>query len=468
MKTIAFLSLCATLLLNTGCSSMMKSSYQPPTVTYPAQWQEPVETGAPVPFRWQDFHDPQLEQWLQQVLASNNDLAIAVLRLYHAQLESELTGIKTAPAVSAGLAMNGQKVLQDASPWSKSSSASLQVSYEVDLWGKLARQRDAAEWARQATAQDLATARLTLLTEASKNYWQIAWLNQRIAVSTQSIAYAKETLALVNARYRAGKVAVLDVVDAEQSLVNQESNHLALLRQRKQALNIQTVLLGALPGDVMVEPQHLPTGSLPQISADIPALALARRPDINALELRLREALANVDITRAQYYPAFTLTSTIGSSSDALLEFVRNPVAMLGAGLTLPFVQWRQRDIEVKIARNDYEQRVLEFKQALYKAMAGINDALSLWAQLKAQEKQLQQGLALAYKSERLNEIRYREGATPINFFLDAQERRRLAQVALDTNRYEQMQNLALIYLEFGGDQYPGYPLCQPTCRVTF
>jgi outer membrane protein TolC len=204
-----------------------------------------------------------------------------------------------------------------------------------------------------------------------------------------------------------------------------------------------------------IEPSRLPTGPLPQISADIPANVLARRPDISALELRLREALTRVDIKRADYYPAFNLTGALGGSSAALLNLIGQPIATLSAQLTLPFLQWQQRNVDIKIARNDYEQRVLEFKQALYKAMAGVNDALSLRAQLMEQEQQLQQILARAYESERLNEIRYREGATRINYWLNAQEQRRLAQVAVDTNRYEQLWNLAQIYLEFGGDIYP-------------
>ena len=452
MKTIAPFSLCAAFLLNTGCGSVMKSEYQPPAIIYPAQWQDPVQTGDRVPFKWGDFHDPQLTQWLQQVLANNHDIAIAALRLYRAQLDSQQVGLETAPSLSAELNIDESKVPQDKSAWSRSSSASVQATYEVDLWGKLARQRDAADWSRQATAQDLAAIRLTLMADASKNYWRIAYLNQRISTSKLSIAYAKETLGLVTARYRAGNVALLDVIDAEQSLVNQENSHLALLGQRKQALNTQGVLLGAPLGDVMVDPQRLPTGPLPQIAADIPANILTRRPDISATELRLHEALANVDVKRTQHYPAFSLTSSLGGGSTALQDFVRNPAATLGASLTRPLFQWRQMEVDVNIARNDYEQQEIEFKKALYKAMAGVNDALSLRAQLIAQENRLQQTLVLAEKSERLNGIRYREGAAPINFWLDAQERRRQAQVALDTNRYEQLNNLAQIYLEFGGN----------------
>lgn len=451
MKTLSPLALCLAALLSTGCGNALKSEYQSPKVQYPADWQQNTEADTSEPFNWRDFRDPQLDRWLQQVMAANNDLAAAALRVYRAQLAAQRADIGTAPSVNATLSSGANTALSGSSAWNKSSSANLGVSYEVDLWGKLARQRDAAEWASQATQQDLQSARLALLASASKNYWRIGFINQRIRVSQQSIDYSQQTLGLVKARYRAGSVSSLDVVDAEQNLINQQSSHLALLRERQQALNEQTVLLGAPPGNTLVEPESLPTGPLPQINAGIPASVLRHRPDISAKEWRLRETLANVDIKRTQYYPAFSLTGSLGASSTALLEFLRNPLATVGAGLSLPFLEWRQMDVDIKIARSDYELQVLEFKQALYKAMADIDDALSLRTQLMAQEKHLQAALALARKSERLNESRYRQGSVPINFWLDAQNRRRLAELAVDENRFAQYQNLAQLYLEFGG-----------------
>ncbi|QGH59463.1 TolC family protein [Serratia proteamaculans] len=451
MKILSPLAICLTALLSTGCGNALKSEYQTPKVDYPTQWQPDADADTSVPFAWHDFHDPQLEHWLQQVMLANNDLAAAALRVYRAQLAAQRVDIGTAPSVNATLNTGASTALSNSSPWNKSSSANLGVSYEVDLWGKLARQRDAAEWASQATQQDLQSARLALLANASKNYWHLGFINQRIGVSQQNIAYSRQTLKLVNARYHAGSISSLDVVDAEQNLINQESSHLALLRERQQALNEQTVLLGSPPGKALVEPTRLPSGPLPQINAGIPVNVLRHRPDISAKELRLREALANVDVKRTQYYPAFSLTGSLGASSTALLEFLRNPLASVGAGLSLPFLEWRQMDVDIKIARSDYELQVLEFKQALYKAMADVDDALSLRSQLLAQEKHLQASLALAQKSERLNESRYRQGAVPISFWLDAQNRRRQAELALDENRFGQYQNLAQLYLEFGG-----------------
>lgn len=451
MKILFPLTLSLIVFFNTGCGTVLKSDYQTPQVNYPAHWQQNTNASPMVPFDWRDFHDPLLERWLQQVMTSNNDLAVAILRVYRARLEAERAGISTTPSVNAGLNISTNNNLSNPSPWTKNSSASFSTSYEVDLWGKLARQRDAAEWARQATEQDLRAARLLLLASASNNYWQIGFINQQIGVFQQSITYARETLRLVTARYNAGGASLLDVVNAERNLLAQESRLPALQREKQQALNEQALLLGAPPGNVVVEPTHLPTVPLPQINTGVPADVLSRRPDIYAKELRLREALANVDIKRVQYYPGFNLTGSLGTSSTALLEFLRNPVGSVSAGLTLPFLEWRQMSVDIKIARNDYEQRMLEFKQALYKAMVGVDDALSLRTQLMTQETYLKATLELARKSERLNEIRYRQGAIPISFWLDAQEQRRQAELALSDNRFNQYRNLMKILLEFGG-----------------
>ncbi|OCJ32627.1 TolC family protein [Serratia sp. 14-2641] len=453
MKILSPLAVCLAAALSAGCGNSLKSDYRTPHVNYPASWHKDDNISTTVPFDWKAFNDPQLDNWIRQVMASNNDVAGAALRVYRARLNAERVGIVNDPGLRAALNTGGTNELNHSSAWTKSSSASFSTSYEVDLWGKIARQQDAAEWESQATEEDLRAARLTLLSDASKNYWRIGFINQQVNVLQQSIDHAKETLRLANARYRAGSVSSLDVADAEQSLLIQENRLIALKHERLQALNEQALLLGAPPGSPVVEPARLPAGPMPQISAGIPASVLSHRPDISAKEWRVREALANVDIKRTEYYPAFSLTSSLGTSSSSLLTFLHNPVSSVGTSLTLPFLEWRQREVDIKIVRNEYEQRVLEFKQALYKAMIGIDDALSYRTQLLAQETHLRNALELARKSERLNEVRYQQGAVPITFWLDAQEKRRQAELSLDENHFNQYQNLAKIYLEFGGSQ---------------
>lgn len=451
MKILSPLCVCLAAALSAGCASTLKSDYHVPVVNYPASWYQGDSAAERAPFDWEAFNDPQLARWIREVMASNNDVAIAVLRVYRARLDAEKVGIDSEPRLSGTLNARSSTPLQGATDWTQSSGATLSTSYELDLWGKMARQRDVAAWTAQATEDDLRAARLTLLSEASNNYWQIGFVNQQIAVLQQSIGYAQETLRLANARYRAGGASALDVVDAQQSVLNQQNRLTALQRERLQALNQQAVLLGRAPGNMPFEPTRLPQGPLPQVNDNIPVSVLRLRPDISAEEWKVRQALATIDIRRSEYYPAFSLTGSLGTSSSALLTLLQNPVGAVGASITLPFLEWRQRGVEVKIARNDYEQRVLKFKQLLYKAMSSIEDTLSLRDQLLAQQTRLQEGLELAKTSERLNEVRYRQGATRISFWLDAQEKRRQAELALAENRYRQLQNLAKIYLEFGG-----------------
>ncbi|WP_345828071.1 efflux transporter outer membrane subunit [Erwinia sp. HDF1-3R] len=451
MKILSPSALCIAAALSAGCAKTLKSDYHAPAIDYPASWYQNDTAGDLAPFDWKAFNDPRLERWLHQVMAGNNDVAIAVLRVYRARLDAERVGIASDPGLKGTLGVDGRKQLDRSSDGTKGSSALLNTAYELDLWGKIARQRDAAAWASQATEDDLRSARLTLLSEASNNYWRIGFVNQRIAALHQSIDYAKETLRLANARYRAGGASSLDVVEAQQSLLTQENRLTGLQRERLQALNQQTVLLDAAPGSPVFEPTTLSKEAMPQVNANIPASVLRHRPDISAKEWRVREALATVDIRRTEYYPAFSLTGSLGTSSSLLLAFLQNPIGSAGGSLTLPFLEWRQRGVEVKIARIDYEQRLLEFKQSLYKAMSSIEDELSLRNQLLTQETRLHRGLELARESERLNEVRYRQGAVRISFWLDAQENRRQAELLLDENRFNQFQNLAKIYLEFGG-----------------
>lgn len=430
---------------------MLKSDYRVPEVNYPINWTKGDLDGNPAPFDWKEFNDPHLDNWLHQVMTNNNDMAIAAMRVYRARLDAERTGITNTPALKGSLGVDGKKQLNNSSGMTKSGSFSLNTSYELELWGKIARQRDVAEWAVHASEEDFRSARLTLLAEASNNYWRIGFVNQQIAILQQSIDYAKETLRLAEIRYRAGSTSLQDVIDAQQNLLTQENQLTGLQRERSQVLNKQAVLLGTVPGCLIVEPTTLPKGSLPKVNANIPARVLMRRPDISAKEWQLREGLATVDIKRSEYYPTFNLTGALGTSSTSLLSLLHNPVGSVGANLTLPFLEWRQRDIEVKIARNDYEQRVLEFKQLLYKAMSSIEDALSLRNQLMVQEARLRDELELARKSEWLNKVRYQQGAVRISFWLDAQEKRRQVEFRMNENRFNQLQNLAKIYLEFGG-----------------
>lgn len=202
----------------------------------------------------------------------------------------------------------------------------------------------------------------------------------------------------------------------------------------------------------MADPQRLPQYPLPQAREGVPAELLGRRPDLRAAELRLRESLSNIDAARASFYPTLNLTGALGSSSPTLSNVLQNPVGSLAGALTLPFLQWNRLSLNLRVSQADFDERVVSFRQALYQAMADVENALSNRTQLRLQAEQLDASLKAAREAERLYEVRYRAGSVSLRFWLDAQEKRRAAEIARDENALNRLINQVKVYQALGGD----------------
>lgn len=162
-----------------------------------------------------------------------------------------------------------------------------------------------------------------------------------------------------------------------------------------------------------------------------------------------------MDSTRASFYPTLGLTGTVGGSSAALSNLLANPVATLGAGITLPFLNFNQARLNIRVSEADYELAVVSFRQTLLAAFTDVDNALSARTQLAAQGEALSQSLAAARRAEQLYEVRYRAGAVPLRTWLDAQESRRGAEIAQAQNMLARLNNQVAIYQALGGDLAP-------------
>ena len=309
-----------------------------------------------------------------------------------------------------------------------------------------------ADWEAQATEEDRQAAGLSLVGTVTDLYWQIAYLNQRIVASEESIAYARKTLELVQAQHRAGSASGLEEAEATQTLTSQLASHTQLIQQRVEARNALAILFDGPPGAAFPELARLPDAGLPAVEAGLPASLLTRRPDLKAAELRLRENVATVDATRVGYYPTLTLTGSVGGSSSALSDVLAHPIGTLGAGLVLPFVQWRDMQRNVAVSQADADVAIVAFRQTWYQALADVENALSARQQYDAQAEQLEIALAAARKVERLYEVQYRAGAIPLKTWLDGQESRRTAENSLAENRLNRLNNAVTLYQALGGD----------------
>lgn len=443
---ILVLTVCAAL---AGCSSGT-SAWQRPAVELPERWSvELVAPGEAPTLWWKQFNDPQLDAVVEQVLQGNNDLAAANTRVRRAQLVAALVGTNRTPSVA--LAANSSVFRSfDPKVTSRSSGVSGAAFYEPDLWGKLADQREVAAWDAAASEADCRAFASALSVAAARLYWQIALFNQLVALSEADVAYAQKTLVLVRTRYDAGAVSGLETARAELNLSSLQAVQTQLVQQRVQTRHALAVLLSRPPETGLKERPELPTGPLPAIAPGVPAAILANRPDLHAAELRLRETFANVDITRASFYPTLTLTGTLGTASAELVKLLQNPVATIAANLALPFVQWNTRQLSVAVSEAQYEEAVANFRQTLLNALRDVEDGLSARGQLMAEAELFGRALQQARRAESIAEGRYRAGAVDLQQWLDAQAARRGAERSVAANRLNQLANQADLYRSLG------------------
>ncbi|ELO1811799.1 TolC family protein [Vibrio fluvialis] len=451
MKRYQYSTIALCVLLATGC--VARSELPEQNVTVPEQWQTgqtQSETQA-ISQWWTSFGDPQLNQWVDKVLATNSDLAIATLTLKQARLEAGLATSDTYPDVSASVSGERSKPL-DGGDSSKSYQASLSVSYELDLWGKLSAAKDAAMWTALATQQEREATAQSLVATTAQLYWQIGYLNQRVELSNNDIKDAKETLALTQSQYRHGSVTRVNVLEAERTLAGLEATHRDYLQQRTEAVNAFAILFDQPPQDLATSIPALPDYAVPTIEAGVPADVLNRRPDVKQSLFELKSVLATKDNTDTNYFPSLTLTGALGGSSTELRKLLSDPIGTLGADLTLPFLNWNEMQLNRDIAQVKYESAIISYRKTLYAALQDVDNALSAKENYEFQAEKLQKQYDSAAEVARIYKSQYEYGAIDITTLLDAQENERSAKASLLENRYNQLVNIATVYQSLGGE----------------
>lgn len=453
--------LCTALLIGTaftGCAAVVKTPYQAPVVDIPqsfalnAKKSDQIHADVYADRWWTLINDANLNQLVEQVLASNSDLVVAGINLQQARLQAGLAQDRQGVRVNSSVSTGHNFDLNSGEDSARGVSLSGGVSYEVDLFGRLASQTEAARWEALATEQDLQATAQSLIATTTQLYWQLGYLNERFAVSEQNLNSTQQTYNLVRSQYRAGAVSGLEVTQAEQALQSQRAS---LSQIQQQLLETRTALAVLLNRPVqqlsITEPKGLGTLKLPNIEAGLPASLLARRPDLQAAELRLRKALANKDATKASYYPSISLTGNLGASSTSLTQLLQNPTLALGASLSLPFLQYNDMKKDLAISDLDYEKAIVQYRQTLYQAFADVENALSNRTELNRQVALQQQNVALAEKTERLTQVRYKNGAIALKNVLDAQATTRNARLSLVQTKQSQYNAYVTLMQTLGG-----------------
>lgn len=453
-----------------GCAAVVKTPYEQPSIAVPGSFQNNTALSKQIYDDvlanqwWTLFKDPQLNTLVEDVLSRNSNLAVAGINLQQARIQARQTQSQQGVRIGDARVSSGRQFSLDGDG-DRSTGISLGypgLSYELDLFGKLANQTEAARWEARATEQDLQATAQSLIGTTAQLYWQLAYLNERYNVVQQNLTTAQKTYDLVRVQYRAGAVSGLDLTQAEQAIQSQQATLSQIEQQRVETRTALAVLMNMPVQQLSIqEPQRLPNIALPAIAAGLPASLLSRRPDLNAAELRLRKALANKDANKASYYPSISLTGSLSTgigTSTSLSDALKNPVATLGAGLTLPFLQWNDMKRDLQVNELEYEKAILQYRQTIYEAFADVENALSNRTELTKQVELQRRNVELAEKTERLTEVRYRNGAVALKNLLDAQETTRNARLNLVQTRQNQYNAYVTLLQALGGSPIKQLP----------
>ncbi len=444
-----------------GCSTM-RSDYQQPQLDIPQGWsrsadpeQEHRALEQPAHW-WLRFQDPALDSLIDRVLANNSDLEKATLTLRKALLEAGVSENNKVPKLGFAQDSSYQREL-DSGASDSSYGASLSLSYELDLWNRLEALADASELAARASYEDRESLAQDLVVTTATLYWEVGYLEQKIALVRENLKDSERIAALIRLRHDNGANTQLEVVESRQAVFDLQLQLSQLQQELSEARNSISILLDQPLQDTGLSLDQLPDRPIPDIAAGLPADLLLRRPDIRASLYQLKSTLATKDAVAASYLPAITLTGAINTSSSSLLELLQNPIAKLGSGIVLPFLEWRDMQLNKAISDVDYQMAVVDYRDTVYQAFEEVDNLLTARKHYDYQSRIYKQQYSNAREIERLYQSRYTHGETDLIDWLNAMESRRGIESSLLESRYNQLVVQARLYQALGGeDIVPG------------
>ncbi|MCC2976133.1 efflux transporter outer membrane subunit [Sphingomonas sp. PL-96] len=421
-------------------------------VAPPAAWRTQLPADATIDTAWwQRFGDPVLTRLVEAALARNSDIAVAVARVREARAQETITRAARLPTLSAGSSLTESRSVNALGQPAVGTSAQpvFQAAYEVDLFGRLANQVEAARLSTEATAAAADAARLSVAAATASGYITLRGLDARIAIVRETIASRGEALRIARGRARVGYTSELELrqSEAEYQSVAQTLPTLELAARRQE--DALAVLIGESPR-ALERGATLAQLQAPAIPAVLPSDLLRRRPDIAQAERTLAASDATLAASRAAFLPSLNLAASTGELFSSALG---NPVGIwsLGASVLAPIFQGgRLRGgVEASAARRD--QAAFTYQRTVLTAFREVEDALAGVDRLGEQQRRLEaQRVALA-ETLRHATNRYRAGYSPYLEQLDAQRSLFNAQLTLAQARADQLTALVAVYQAMGG-----------------
>ena len=410
---------------------------------------------------WQDyFSDATLRPLIDQALAQNHDLRLAVLRLqeaqalYGVQRSASLPTLALSADATRGRTPADLSVTRRAVTTSQWRAGLAVSSWEIDFWGRLASLNESALQSVLATDEARRATTLLVVAGVADAYLGLREVDERLRLAQDSAASQRESLRIFGRRFEVGAASRLELTQV-QTLVTQAE---ALVTQLQQLQEQQRHALDLLVGRPVAAtlaplPEPLAAWRLPTLPAGLPSALLLARPDLVAAEHRLRAAHAQIGAARAAFFPTIQLTAFGGTASDELDGLFK------GAGrswsfaprLVLPLFDGGRNQANLDLAQVRTQQAVVQYEQAVQVAFREVADALSARRWLAEQLQVQQQALAVQQERARLSRLSHDQGASSFLDVLDAERSLIAATQQLTQTQRALLSSQVALYRALGG-----------------
>jgi NodT family efflux transporter outer membrane factor (OMF) lipoprotein len=432
----------------------------------PADWKqaEPLDAG-PRGAWWELFQDPLLNQLETQVQGSNQSLKAAYARLRQARDDTRvaradywpmLTGAGSASR--ARVSPNSPRFIAGSPTEGNDYDIEADLSYELDLWGRVRNEVTSARASQQASAADLASIRLSLSAELASDYFTLRSQDQQAALLDRAVSDYGQALALTQNLFNGGAAALADVAQAQAQLANARTQAADVRVQRGQTQHAIAVLLGENPTTFSLAPQPLdPLQPPPTIDTGVPSSLLERRPDVAEAERRVAAANAQVGVARAAYFPRFQILGSAGFNSVHSSNWLSAPSLFwsLGPQVSIPLFEGGRLRAQSDRAREVYQEQVASYRNTVLAAYEDVEDSLVALRQLALESQTEADAVSATDTALQQARYRYQAGAATYLEVAVAETNALQAQLAAVNIQTRRLTASVLLVKALGGGWQP-------------
>jgi multidrug efflux system outer membrane protein len=409
---------------------------------------------------WKQFQDPVLDDLIASALAENKDVKIAAARVEQFLGQFETTRSQLFPQVSAGFGAARQRASEvgpiplptGVGPVSNQFQGTLAASWEIDLFGRLRRETEAARASLLATEEGRRATILSLVASVASSYINLVSLDRQLDIARATTASRADSVKVFTLRFQHGEVSQMELAQSQSEYEASLATIPQLELQIAQQEDALSVLLGHNPMSIRRD-REIDDLTLPQVPAGLPSELLTRRPDLRQAEQNLIAANALIGAAKALYFPSISLTGLFGTASTQFSKLFTGPARIwsYAGSVSVPIFTAGNISGQVKQAEAQQQQALFEYEKAIQVAFQEVDDALvSLQKTREALVVQGRQVDALRTYAH-LARLRYEGGYTSYIEVLDAERSLFNAQLTYTQTQGVVLTSMVSLYKSLGG-----------------